>query len=99
MVDDYSFPDPSFSYKEFDEHLSSKGFTPDIVFRESQLIPVCDQVIESIQDKHMKEELISYVQQKRYPCSLFIAAWYLLRLGHLSYPLFNKELCAKRLLN
>ncbi|MGK3946355.1 hypothetical protein ABK046_49375, partial [Streptomyces caeruleatus] len=36
---------------------------------------------------------------KKYPCSLFIASWYLLRLGHVSSPMFDKNLVAKKLIN
>src|SRR5579884_763788 len=38
MVDDYSFPDPSFDYDEFVGWLREKSFSQDVLFRESQLI-------------------------------------------------------------
>lgn len=99
LVDDYSFPDPSFDYDVFTNWLSDQGFRPDLVFRESQLIPVCDDVLKVLEDEVLKNQIVDYVKAKKYPCSLFIAAWYLLRLGHISSPLFPKDLKAKRLIN
>lgn len=99
LVDDYSFPDPSFDYNKFNSWLKSEGFGPDVVFRESQLIPLCDEVLNNIKDEKLKEKLIDYVKAKKYPCSLFITAWYLLRLGYLEYPSFDKKYYAKSLIN
>lgn len=99
LVDDYSFPDPTFDYDSFTSWLIEKGFKPDIVFRESQLIPLCDEVLKHLQDGKLHEQLNDYIKTKKYPCSLFIAAWYLLRLGFLEYSTFPKDLCAKELVN
>ncbi len=100
LVDDYSFPDPTFSYNIFLKELAHKGFAPDIVLRESQLIPLCDEVLGLVTDSKLKDSITEYVQtRKKYPCSLFIAAWYLLRLGCISSPLFNAKHAAPELLN
>jgi len=100
MVDDYSFPDPTFSYDKFIKWLDSKGYKPDIVLRESQLIPVCDEVLKLIPDDYkLKLQLVEYIKAKKYPCSLFIAAWYLLRLGYVENPIFDSRYKARRLLN
>lgn len=99
LIDDYSFPDPSFDYENFSAWLSEKGFKPDIIFRESQLIPLCDEVLQHLTDMKLKDQLNDYIKSKKYPCSLFIAAWYLLRLGVLDFPTFPKELYAKKLIN
>lgn len=99
LVDDYSFPDPTFNYDSFSDWLADNGFKPDIIFRESQLIPLCDEVLKHLQDSKLKEQLNDYIKNKKYPCSLFIAAWYLLRLGFLEYSTFPKELQAKKLIN
>lgn len=99
LVDDYSFPDPTFDYDTFTSWLEDKGFKPDIVFRESQLIPLCDEVLKKLRDDNLREQLNEYIKAKKYPCSLFISAWYLLRLGYLTHPSFNENLYAKRLLN
>lgn len=99
LVDDYSFPDPTFDYDTFTSWLTDKGFKPDIIFRESQLIPLCDEVLKKLKDDNLHEQLNDYIKSKKYPCSLFISAWYLLRLGRLRYPSFNEELYASRLIN
>ena len=99
MVDDYSFPDTSFSYDTFLAWLRGEGFTPDIVFRESQLIPSCDEVLHMVKDEKLRGQLEDYIKAKKYPCSLFIAAWYLIRLGYITHPLFNKKFAAKKLIN
>lgn len=99
LVDDYSFPDPSFDYGSFTWWLGKQGFPPDFVLRESQLIPLCDEVINYISDEKMKDQMINYVKVKKYPCSLFIAAWYLLRLGYLTHPILDKKYITSRLIN
>jgi hypothetical protein len=99
MVDDYSFPDPTFSYEDFTVWLREKGFEPNFMIRESQLIPVCDEVLSLVKDDRLKKELIDYIKAKRYPCSLFVAAWYLLRLGLVKSPIFDEGYVAKRLIN
>ena len=99
MVDDYSFPDPSFDYNSFLRWLAKEGFKPDEVFRESQLIPICDEIIKLITNLKIQTNLLNYVRDKKYPCSLFIASWYLLRLGCISHKMFDKKLVAKKLIN
>jgi len=99
MVDDYSFPDPSFDYGEFSTYLGEHGFKPDLIIRESQLIPLCDEVHKLIGNSKLKDQILDYVKAKKYPCSLFVATWYLLRLGHISSPIFNQDLVAKKLIN
>ena len=88
LVDDYSFPDPTFDYDAFVVWLTEQGFKPDLVFRESQLIPVCDEVLKHVKNEKLYEQLVDYVKTKKYPCSLFISAWYLIRLGKLTSPIF-----------
>lgn len=99
LVDDYSFPDPTFEYDEFINWLDKSGFKPDFIYRESQLIPLCDEVLKLINDNKLKKKLVNYIKNKKYPCSLFIAAWYLLRLGLLKHPAFDENIVAKQLIN
>ena len=99
MVDDYSFPDPTFNYDEFSAWLNENGHKPDLVIRESQLIPICDVVLSQITDKKLRQQIVDYIKAKKYPCSLFIAAWYLLRLGKLESPLLPTSLIANKLIN
>lgn len=99
LVDDYSFPDPTFNYEDFVQILATNGFKPDLLMRESQLIPLCDEVLWHITNKNLKDQITHYIKNKKYPCSLFVASWYLLRLGYLTHPTFSKSLYAKKLIN
>lgn len=99
LVDDYSFPDPSFAYDAFLAWLGERGLRPDLVLRESQLIPSCDEVLRLVSDTKLREQISDYVRAKKYPCSLFIAAWYLIRLGCIESQIFPREKTATRLIN
>ncbi|MDP3962786.1 MAG: hypothetical protein Q8Q03_02895 [bacterium] len=99
MVDDYSFPESSFDYVIFSKWLDDQGYKPDILIKESQLIPSCNEVLNLIQNKDMKSHVSDYVHTKKYPCSLFIATWYLLRLGCIKSPVVGNEFTAERLIN
>ncbi len=99
MVDDYSFPDLSFDYTILTQWLKKEGFQPDIILRESQLIPSCDEVLSLIHNGTLKKQILDYVKTKKYPCSLFVATWYLLRLGYIESSIFDKKLISKTLIN
>lgn len=99
MIDDYSFPDPSFNYEDFAKWLDEKGFKPDIVLRESQLIPLCDEVLKLIHNKELEVQISDYVRTKKYPCSLFVATWYLLRLGCIQSSILADQNIAASLIN
>ncbi len=99
LIDDYSFPDPSFNYDSFTSWLSEMGFKPDFVLRESQLIPLCDEVLNFITNDKLRREISEYITDKKYPCSLFVASWYLLRLGQVNSPIFDPKLNANQLIN
>lgn len=90
MVDDYSFPDPTFDYEVFLSWLVDNGHRPDLQIRESQLIPVCDEVLKLMPDNKFSRSIIDYVKTHKYPCSLFISAWYLVRLGYLQSSVFSR---------
>lgn len=99
MVDDYSFPDPSFDYTGFLSWLESQGFKPDFMIRESQLVPVCDETLRLISDMKLKGRISDYTRAKKYPCSMFIASWYLMRLGKISSLLIPDRVIAKEVIN
>lgn len=99
MVDDYSFPDPTFNYDTFLTWLDENGHKPDLQIRESQLIPVCDEVLKLMPDNKFNRSIIDYVKTHKYPCSLFISAWYLVRLGYLQSNIFPAELVANKIIN
>lgn len=100
MVDDYSFPDPTFSYDDFLKWLETQGFAPNFLLRESQLIPVCDELLARMSNGQLKDSIVDYIKGKnKYPCSLFIAAWYLLRLGEIKSDIFPEALTSDALVN
>jgi hypothetical protein len=99
MVDDYSFPDPTFDYEKFSDWLTENNSKPNMIIRESQLIPDCDHVLSLIEDNQIKNDLVSYIKKGKYPCSLFIATWYLIRLGCIESDIFPKKEQALKLLN
>lgn len=100
LVDDYSFPDPSFNYQNLRIRLESNWFSPDVLIRESQLIPYCDEVLNSITDIKLKNNIQDYIiSKKKYPCSLFIATRYLIRLWSISTSLYAKEFIAESTLS
>jgi len=99
MVDDYSFPDPTFDYDALVAWLTEQGHKPNLIFRESQLIPVCDEVLKMLPEEKLKKQLVDYIKSNKYPCSLFIAAWYLLRLGKIEHKMFPESERAESLIN
>ena len=100
MIDDYSFPDPSFDYDEFFLWLLNEEVYPDINIRESQLIPYCDTVLKIIQNEKLQSQIRNYIiSSKKYPCSLFIATWYLIRLGVISSILISEKEVWESLIN
>jgi hypothetical protein len=87
MLDNYTFPDREFDKDKFLGWLKSRGETPDIFINEGDLIPAAGEVIELVSPKRARS-LKKYIEEKKYPCSLFIATWYLARMGKLkSSPL------------
>lgn len=100
MVDDYSFPDPSFDYGVFFWWLLEEDVHPNVTIRESQLIPHCDTVIKLIQNEKLQLQIRDYiVSSRKYPCSLFIATWYLIRLWQIPSILIPTTETAENLIN
>ena len=85
MVDDYSFPEtsPNFDYDKLLQWLADQQAAPHFLIKEGSLTRAADEVIELIGNQRRKRTLQNYIKRKRYPCSLFIATWYLARLGKL----------------
>lgn len=100
MVDDYSFPDPSFDYEGFFVWLRDVGVHPDVTIRESQLITHCDTVVRLIENERLRGQIRDYIiASKKYPCSLFIATWYLIRLWGVASGLLPEKEVAEELIN
>lgn len=89
LIDDYS-PNISierFAFDSFIKNLNRHQAAPDAIVRESSLIPYCQRLIRAIRQPRIRKELERYLQNsQQYPCSLFIASWYLLRLGFFGRP-------------
>jgi len=101
MVDDYSFPETSmeFDYDGLLKWLGDKQAVPHFLIQESSLVPAAGEVVEQLTDKRRQKSLRDYIQRKRYPCSLFIATWYLARLGKLRTISASEILPARQLIN
>lgn len=84
LVDDHS-PTISFdrfNFNSFLRHLKTSNALPDVVVMESEIAKYCESTLNLINDNRLKWQLERYIEsRKKIPCSLFIAAWYLLRLG------------------
>lgn len=66
--------------------LDSKNAKPDAVILESALAEVCKKLVPLIKDKSIRKSLTHYYKtRQKWPCSLCVAAWYLVRLGKLEY--------------
>jgi hypothetical protein len=101
MVDDYSFPDATFNYDQFIKYLEENtNYKVDNMIKESQLINDCNIVLGKINNEKLKAEIISWIDNnKKYPCSLFIATWYLIRLGKIESELLTEHSRAEKLIN
>lgn len=63
MIDDYSFPDPTFDYGLLNIWLAENNSKPNVIIRESQLIPDCDKVLSLVNNEKLKNNLISYIKK------------------------------------
>jgi hypothetical protein len=86
LIDDYN---PITSIIEPDEvlsYLNSAGFMPSFWSLEGEMIDNAKLLLESITKPRLKKQYLSYINKnKKYPCSLLTATWYLTRLGHFDY--------------
>ncbi len=89
LIDDYS---PAISFERFNlqsflKQLEENKALPDVIVRESSLTKFCQMTLDLMVDGRVKHQLMRYIQsRKKFPCSLFIASWYLLRLGAFGKP-------------
>lgn len=84
MIDDYSpgIDIERFDYETLFNELKKSGATPNVIIKESSLIYYCKKLLNEINDKKVKKSLLNYITKRgKFPCSLFIATWYLIRLG------------------
>ena len=98
MLDNYTFPDRIFDKDKFLNFLKQKEATPDIFINEGDLIEAADEVVSLVSPKRANS-LKKYIQEKKYPCSLFIATWYLARGGYLKNAPAEIKKHSARLIN
>ncbi|HEY9713120.1 MAG TPA: hypothetical protein V6C72_06600 [Chroococcales cyanobacterium] len=92
LIDDYSPPVESrtLQYGEFLGQLADRGASPDVMVEESALAPYCERVIDALPEGRFRRSLLRLIESRqKYPCSLFVAAWYMLRLGAFGEPNLN----------
>lgn len=93
LIDDYS---SNYGIDRFDlvgflrllEHNDAK---PDQVILESSLSDTCSFLLNKIENKKIKKSINKFYETRHiWPCSMCVAAWYLLRLGAID-NLFNMQ--------
>ena len=101
LVDDTTFTDKSYDLNNAVSWLDSAGLQPEVVFRESQLKEVCDEVLKVIDFDMLDPALSEQLQgeNKYNNPSLYLAAWYLVRLGRLKHEQCSEDGCANNLIN
>jgi hypothetical protein len=101
LVDDTSYADKAFELAGAVRWLEDESLTPVIIFQESDLKDSCDSLLESVNFGNLPPELSDILRSERkYSCaSLFLAVWYLIRLGYLDHPHFPKSQIGERILN
>lgn len=100
LVDDTTYEDKAFNFDQYANWLSSEGFTPDLVARESQIVDACDALREQIDFTKLEAELAAELAPvDSYNSQLFIAAWCLVRLAYIESAAFDPSLQAEKLIN
>lgn len=109
LIDDYNAESNEFSVDHFLNSINQKGANTDFYVFESDLVPLADVLLASIEKPKIARMYNSYIERKgKYPCSLLTATWYLVRLGridggdilHIYNTDLNREnIVADRLIN
>lgn len=88
LVDNYSTATGinRFDLSSFKQSLVRNKAYPDLILEESKLVNICEEVASKVSNKSLKKSLINYYKTRSiWPCSLCVAAWYLIRLGAIEY--------------
>ena len=84
LIDDYNPTKHTLSKKDVIDYLTQESMIPHFWAMESAMVPSANILLEEITDKKLQNSYRSYIaKNKKYPCSLLTAAWYLTRLGQL----------------
>lgn len=82
LIDDYNPLRKVITSKEIIDYLDSSGVMPDYYAFEKDLVKNAGELIEHINNKHLRRSYEKYISKSsKYPCSLLTATWYLTRLG------------------
>lgn len=106
LIDDYNPTRHRLDTKDFLDKLKELGYKPDFVGFESRLSPEKDFLLKEMSPKKRREYQNYIAKSGKIPCSLFIAIWYLKRLGFIktrgeeviSLNKKNKPFTAKKLI-
>ena len=88
LIDDYSTATglDRFDETAYFDQLKSNDANPDVVVLESAFTEACEELVSKITDKSIRKSLLSYYEtRKKWPCSLCVATWYMMRLGNIPY--------------
>lgn len=99
LVDDVSYPSKTFDFDTYANWLGDNGHPEAHVYRESQFVTPYQEVRDLIDESQLPSELATRLHNNTCTSSLFIASWFLIRLGFLTSPIFPPELCAEKLYN
>jgi hypothetical protein len=99
LVDDVTYEDKTFDFDEYADWLKIAGFGDAEIYRESQIKDSSDEVRGLIDFSLLSPEVTDSLQHNRYTSPLFIASWFLLRLGRIEDQGFPAHLRAERLYN
>lgn len=88
LIDDYSPDEDTLDQNGFMHKLDDIEGSPDFVVNESAMAEVALEFLATVHKARLKKSYDRYIESKGgyIPCSLFIATWYMIRLGLISTP-------------
>ncbi len=87
LIDDYNPLTQQLTAKDILSYLDEQGMPPDYWAYEKDLLPHAKKLLALITSPRLKKNYHNYIiKNKKYPCSLLVATWYLVRLGKLGRP-------------
>ncbi len=99
LVDDESYENKDFDFDSYSKWLQESGFKEAAIYRESQIKPICSEILSSIDKSQLHPNTASLLENENFPSQLYIATWFLLRLGYIKSPIFSENLISKSIFN
>jgi hypothetical protein len=82
LIDNYNSTKHMLTAEEILNYLDTQNVLPEYWAYEKDLVPFADKFLAKLINPKLKRSYESYIRKnKKYPCSLLTASWYLLRLG------------------